>query len=183
MSDLENRNILRGRVESRGGSEGSAVAFSQPDNLSASAPSNRFLCFLRSVREFLNCSTRVAGIVASSTFDRRSFADEIVRLGGCERFDKYLVSHVGIIWHEIGSQLVVNCFFKAKIQAACGPQVGWGAAGLVQWNVVFSPTAIAAMATAYLAKGWLKKMSNDQPTKVFAVFMILVGVSMLFKKP
>jgi len=26
-------------------------------------------------------------------------------------------------------------------------------------------------------------MSNDQPTKVFAVFMILVGVSMLFKKP
>lgn len=154
----------------------------QLDNLSATAPSNHFLCFLRSVREFLNCSARVAGIVAPSTFDQRSFADEIVRLGGRERFDKYLVSHVGIIWHEIGSQLVVNCFFKAKIQAACGPQVVWGAAGLVQWNV-FSPTAIAAMATAYLAKGWLKKMSNDQPTKVFAVFMILVGVSMLFKKP
>ena len=38
------------------------------------------------------------------------------------------------------------------------------------------------MATAYLATGWLKKMSNDQLTKVFAVLMILVGVSMLFKK-
>ena len=51
----------------------------------------------------------------------------------------------------------------------------------MQWNV-FWPTAIAAMATAYLATGWLKKMSNDQLTKVFAVLMILVGVSMLFKK-
>lgn len=108
MSDLENRNILRGRVESRDGSEGSAVAFFQPDNLSASAPSNHFLCFLRSVREFLNCSARVVGIVASSTSDRRSFSDEILRLGGCERFDKYVVSHVGIIWREIGSQRFVN---------------------------------------------------------------------------
>ena len=80
----------------------------QLDNLSATAPSNHFLCFLRSVREFLNCSARVAGIVAPSTFDQRSFADEIVRLGGRERFDKYLVSHVGIIWHEIGSQRFVN---------------------------------------------------------------------------
>ncbi len=78
--------------------------------------------------------------------------------------------------------MIVNCFFKAKIQAACGPRVGWGAAGLVQWNV-FWPTAIAAVVTAYLATGWLKKMSNDQLTKVFAVLMILVGVSMLFKKP
>jgi len=182
MPDLENRNILRGCVESGGGSGASAVALFQPGNLSVTAPSNHFLCFLRSVREFLNCSARVVGIVASSTFDRRSFADEIVRLGGCERFDKYVVSHVGIIWHEIGSQLIVNCFFKTKIQAACGPQVGWGATGLAQWNV-FSPTAIAAMATACLATGWLKKMSNDQPIKVFAVFMILVGVSMLFKKP
>ena len=59
--------------------------------------------------------------------------------------------------------------------------VRFSQAGLVQWNV-FWPTAIAAMATAYLATGWLKKMSNDQLTKVFAVLMILVGVSMLFKK-
>ena len=59
--------------------------------------------------------------------------------------------------------------------------VRFSQAGLVQWNV-FWPTAIAAMATAYLATGWLKKMSNDQLTKIFAVLMILVGVSMRFKK-
>ena len=27
----------------------------------------------------------------------------------------------------VGLELIVNCSFKAKIQAACGPRVGWGA--------------------------------------------------------
>ncbi|MBP83508.1 MAG: permease [Verrucomicrobiales bacterium] len=53
--------------------------------------------------------------------------------------------------------------------------------GLVQWGV-FWPTAIASIATAYLATGWLKKLSNEQLTKIFAVLMILVGISMFFKK-
>jgi len=54
-------------------------------------------------------------------------------------------------------------------------------AGLVQWHL-FWPTAIGAVAAAWLATGWVRKLSNDQLTKVFAVLMILVGISMLFKK-
>lgn len=55
-------------------------------------------------------------------------------------------------------------------------------AGLVQWNI-FWPTAVGAVATAWLATGWLKKLSNEQLTKIFAVVMILVGVMMFFRKP
>ena len=54
-------------------------------------------------------------------------------------------------------------------------------AGLVQWNI-FWPTAIGALVAAYLATGWIRKMSNEQLTRIFAVLMILVGVSILFKK-
>ena len=54
-------------------------------------------------------------------------------------------------------------------------------AGLIQWNI-FWPTAIGAIFAAYFATGWVRKLSNDQLTKVFAVLMILVGISMLFKK-
>lgn len=54
-------------------------------------------------------------------------------------------------------------------------------AGLVQWNI-FWPTALGAILAAWLATGWVKKLGNDQLTKVFAVLMILVGISMLFKK-
>ncbi len=54
-------------------------------------------------------------------------------------------------------------------------------AGLVQWNI-FWPTAIGAIFAAYFATGWVRKLSNDQLTKIFAVLMILVGISMLFKK-
>ncbi len=53
--------------------------------------------------------------------------------------------------------------------------------GLVQWHV-FWPTAIGAIFAAYFATGWVRKLSNDQLTKIFAVLMILVGISMLFKK-
>lgn len=54
-------------------------------------------------------------------------------------------------------------------------------AGLVQWNI-FLPTAIGAVATAWLATGWLKKLTNDQLTKIFAVMMILIGIFMLLRK-
>ncbi len=54
-------------------------------------------------------------------------------------------------------------------------------AGLIQWNI-FWPTAIGAVVTAYFATGWLKKLSNDQLTKIFAVVMIIVGVSMFIRK-
>src|SRR5690606_37099302 len=54
-------------------------------------------------------------------------------------------------------------------------------AGLVQWHI-FWPTALGAIFAAYFATGWVRKLSNDQLTKVFAVLMILVGISMLFKK-
>lgn len=54
-------------------------------------------------------------------------------------------------------------------------------AGLVQWHI-FWPTAIGAVAAAWLATGWVRKLSNEQLTKIFAVLMILVGISMLFKK-
>lgn len=54
-------------------------------------------------------------------------------------------------------------------------------AGLVQWHV-FWPTAIGAVAAAWLATGWVRKLSNEQLTKIFAILMILVGISMLFKR-
>lgn len=54
-------------------------------------------------------------------------------------------------------------------------------AGLVHWHI-FWPTAIGAILAAYFATGWVRKLSNDQLTKIFAVLMILVGISMLFKK-
>lgn len=53
--------------------------------------------------------------------------------------------------------------------------------GMIQWNI-FLPTAIGAITAAFFATEWAKKMSNEHLTKVFAVLMILVGVSMFFKK-
>jgi uncharacterized protein len=54
-------------------------------------------------------------------------------------------------------------------------------AGLIQWNI-FWPTALGAIFAAYFATGWVRKLSNDELTRVFAVLMILVGISMLCKK-
>jgi len=54
-------------------------------------------------------------------------------------------------------------------------------AGLVQWQI-FWPTAVGALLAAWLATGWVRKLSNEQLTKIFAVLMIVVGISMLFKK-
>ena len=59
--------------------------------------------------------------------------------------------------------------------------VKYQAAALVKWQVVL-PVAIGAVATAWLATDWLKHLSNDVLTRVFAIFMILVGVRMLLIK-
>lgn len=53
--------------------------------------------------------------------------------------------------------------------------------GHIQWNVAV-PVAIGAVLAAWLATGWVKQLSNDQLTKIFAVLMIAVGISMFFKK-
>lgn len=57
----------------------------------------------------------------------------------------------------------------------------YSAAALVKWQVVL-PVVIGAVATTWLATDWLKHLSNDVLTKVFAILMILVGIRMLFVK-
>lgn len=54
-------------------------------------------------------------------------------------------------------------------------------AGLVRWDI-FIPTAIGSVIAAIFAVSWAKEMSNQTLTRVFAVVMIVIGVSMLFKK-
>lgn len=54
-------------------------------------------------------------------------------------------------------------------------------AGLVQWNV-FWPTAAGAVLAAWFATGWLRRLSNEQLTRIFAVLLIVVGITMLFRK-
>jgi uncharacterized membrane protein YfcA len=39
-------------------------------------------------------------------------------------------------------------------------------AGFVKWNI-FLPTAIGALAAAWLATDWMKRMSNEQLTRIF----------------
>ncbi|MDF2376700.1 MAG: sulfite exporter TauE/SafE family protein [Verrucomicrobiales bacterium] len=53
--------------------------------------------------------------------------------------------------------------------------------GQIQWNLAW-PVALGAVLAAWFATGWVKQLGNDQLTKIFAVLMIAVGISMLFKK-
>lgn len=53
--------------------------------------------------------------------------------------------------------------------------------GLINWKICL-PTAIGAVLAAFFATAKAKELSNDSLTKIFAVVMILVGVSMFFKK-
>ena len=53
--------------------------------------------------------------------------------------------------------------------------------GAVQWKIMI-PTAIGAVLAAYFATAKARELSNDSLTKIFAVLMIAVGVSMFFKK-
>jgi uncharacterized membrane protein YfcA len=55
------------------------------------------------------------------------------------------------------------------------------AASLVKWQVVL-PVMLGAVATTWLATDWLKHLSNDLLTRVFAILMIVVGIRMLFVK-
>ena len=52
------------------------------------------------------------------------------------------------------------------------------AAALVKWQVVL-PVMIGAVATTWLATDWLKHLSNDLLTRIFAILMIVVGIRML----
>lgn len=57
----------------------------------------------------------------------------------------------------------------------------YSAGSLVKWQVVL-PVAVGAVATAWLAAGWLEHLSNQTLTRVFALVMIMVGVRMLLLK-
>jgi len=54
-------------------------------------------------------------------------------------------------------------------------------AGFVQWKI-FLPTAVGSIIAAIFAVSWAKEMSNLALTRIFAVVMIGIGISMLFKK-
>jgi uncharacterized membrane protein YfcA len=51
---------------------------------------------------------------------------------------------------------------------------------LVDWKIVAS-TAVVSALVAWFAADWLKKLSNLSLTRIFAVFMILIGLYMLFR--
>lgn len=55
------------------------------------------------------------------------------------------------------------------------------AASLVKWQVVL-PVMLGAVVTTWLATDWLKHLSNDLLTRIFAILMILVGIRMLLGK-
>ena len=53
------------------------------------------------------------------------------------------------------------------------------AAALVKGQVVL-PVVIGAVVTTWLATDWLKHLSNDLLTRIFAILMIVVGIRMLW---
>ena len=55
------------------------------------------------------------------------------------------------------------------------------AASLVKWQVVL-PVMIGAVVTTWFATDWLKVLSNDFLTRIFAILMIVVGIRMLLVK-
>ncbi|MBU3664889.1 MAG: sulfite exporter TauE/SafE family protein [Chthoniobacterales bacterium] len=57
----------------------------------------------------------------------------------------------------------------------------YSAASLVKWQVVL-PVALGAIVSAWFAADWLKHLSNDLLSKIFAILMILVGLRMLLAK-
>ena len=54
-------------------------------------------------------------------------------------------------------------------------------ASLVKWQIVL-PVMIGAVVTTWLATDWLKHISNDWLTRIFAILMIVVGIRMLLVK-
>lgn len=57
----------------------------------------------------------------------------------------------------------------------------YAAASLVKWHIVL-PVVLGASVSAWFAADWLKHLSNETLSRVFAVLMIVVGVRMLFMK-
>lgn len=51
---------------------------------------------------------------------------------------------------------------------------------LVDWKVVLS-TAVLSALVAWFAADWLKKLSNLSLTRIFAVFMVVIGLYMLVR--
>ena len=54
-------------------------------------------------------------------------------------------------------------------------------AGFVDWKI-FWPTAVGAVVAALFATGWVRELSNLTLTRIFAIMLIAIGISMLFKK-
>ena len=57
----------------------------------------------------------------------------------------------------------------------------YSAASLVKWHVVL-PVMLGAVVTTWLATDWLKYLSNDMLSRIFAILMIVVWIRMLFVK-
>ncbi len=57
----------------------------------------------------------------------------------------------------------------------------YSAASLVKWQVVV-PVMLGAVVTTWLATDWLKHLSNDTLTRIFAILMIVVGIRMLWPR-
>ncbi len=57
----------------------------------------------------------------------------------------------------------------------------YAAASLVKWQVVV-PVMLGAVLTTWLATDWLKHLSNEMLTRIFAILMIVVGIRMLLVK-
>ena len=53
--------------------------------------------------------------------------------------------------------------------------------GLIDWKIV-GITAVGAVVAAWYGSDLMRSLSNQQLTKIFGVFMILVGVRMLMMK-
>lgn len=61
-------------------------------------------------------------------------------------------------------------------------RISAGPGSLVQWKL-FLPTAIGACLIAYFAADWMKSLSNQNLTRLFALVLIAAGFYMLFQKP
>jgi uncharacterized membrane protein YfcA len=57
----------------------------------------------------------------------------------------------------------------------------YASASLVKWQVVV-PVMLGAVLTTWLATDWLKHLSNETLSRIFAILMIVVGIRMLLVK-
>lgn len=57
----------------------------------------------------------------------------------------------------------------------------YSAASLVKWHIAL-PVVLGAAVTTWFATEWLKHLSSDMLTRIFAILMIVVGIRMLLVK-